>query len=300
MNQPAVTRPKVSLAQSSPTVGTFRERDGVLEWRGRQETVRIEPWGADAVRVRARLGGPVLEGLPGARVEGGTAHVSCTVTNTGDRSADEVVQLYGRAADPSVPRPRRELLAHRRLALAPGEPARVAFDIPLTALEFWDVARGGRQLEEGPYDLLVGASSEDIRLRTIVHLDGTAPAPRPVTRRGLEGADFDERSGVAIVDRTRTAGDAVTPAHDGTAELVHRSCDFGTGVREVTAQVAGAGVLELSLDGGPVLATLTPAAPTADVYACTTLAAGFAAAGVHDVRLRLRGPLRLAHVGLPG
>ncbi len=74
----------VSLAQSSPTVGTFRERDGALEWSGRQETVRVEPWGPDAVRVRARLGGPVLEGVPGAllddppstestvKVEGGT------------------------------------------------------------------------------------------------------------------------------------------------------------------------------------------------------------------------------------
>ncbi len=66
MTQPAQTPPKVSLAQSSPTVGTLRERDGALEWSGRQETVRIEPWGPDAVRVRARLGGPVLEDLPGA------------------------------------------------------------------------------------------------------------------------------------------------------------------------------------------------------------------------------------------
>jgi alpha-D-xyloside xylohydrolase len=59
----------VSLAQSSPTVGTFAERDGALEWSGRQETVLIEPWGPDAVRVRARLGGPVLPGLPGALLD---------------------------------------------------------------------------------------------------------------------------------------------------------------------------------------------------------------------------------------
>ncbi|MGP4112450.1 glycoside hydrolase family 31 protein [Streptomyces sp. 4N509B] len=58
-----------SLAQSSPTVGTFRERDGALEWRGRQETLLIEPWGPDALRVRARLGGPVLADLPGALLQ---------------------------------------------------------------------------------------------------------------------------------------------------------------------------------------------------------------------------------------
>ncbi|MGW1886083.1 glycoside hydrolase family 31 protein [Streptomyces sp. NPDC001970] len=66
-NQPGENSP--SLAQSSPTLGTFHERDGALEWTGRQEIVRIEPWGPDAVRVRARLGGPVLEGLPGALLE---------------------------------------------------------------------------------------------------------------------------------------------------------------------------------------------------------------------------------------
>lgn len=69
---------------------------------------------------------------------------------------------------------------------------------------------------------------------------------------------------------------------------------------EVTAQVAGEGVLEVSLDGGLVPAALAPDAPTADVYAYTTLAAGLVADGVHDVHLGLRGPLRLAPVGLCG
>lgn len=95
-------------------------------------------------------------------------------------------------------------------------------------------------------------------------------------------------------------GDAVTPAHDGTAELIYRACDFGTGVREVTARMAGEGALELALDGGPVLAALTLDAPTDGPYAYTDVTAGLVADGVHDVRLRLRGPLRLAHVGFSG
>nr|WP_244211589.1 glycoside hydrolase family 3 C-terminal domain-containing protein [Streptomyces antibioticus] len=235
-----------------------------------------------------------------AGVGAGSVRVGCTVTHTGDRTADEVVQLYGRAVDPSVPRPRRELLAHRRITLSPGETAAVSFEVPLSALEFWDVAEGGWRLEEGPYELLLGASSEDVRLRTTVHVDGRPPAPRPVLERGLAGADFDEQSGVAIVDRTKTAGDAVAPARGGTAELVHRFCDFGAGVREVTARVAGEGTVELSLDGGPVLATLTLDTPTDGPYAYTDLTAGLVADGVHDVRLRLRGPLRLAHVGFSG
>ncbi|MFF9606039.1 glycoside hydrolase family 3 C-terminal domain-containing protein [Streptomyces sp. NPDC014684] len=235
------------------------------------------------------------------RVTDTSVHVRCALTNTGDRTADEVAQLYARAVDPSAPRPRRELLAHRRVTLAPGERARLDLEVPLSSFEFWDVARGAWRLEQGPYELLLGASSEDVRLRTRVTLAGEPPAPRAVTERGLEGADFDEHSGIAIVDRTRTAGDSVTPAAAGASgELLYRSCDFADGVTAVSARLAGEGVLEVSLDGGPPLTRLTLAGPTPDAYTYVTVDAPFAASGVHDVRLGLRGPLRLAHVGFSG
>ncbi|MFD7404776.1 glycoside hydrolase family 3 C-terminal domain-containing protein [Streptomyces sp. NPDC059866] len=233
-----------------------------------------------------------------AHVEGDTAHISFTVTNTGDVTADEVAQLYARAADPTVVRPRRELLEHRRITLAPGATTHLTFELPLTAFEFWDVTHGRWRLEPGPYDILVGASSEDIRLRTTVTLTGEPAAPRPVTELGLDAADFDEQSGTEIVDRTKTSGDAVTPVAGGTGELIYRACDFGTGVTELSAQVAGEGTIELSLDGGPTLATLQT--PPSGPYDYTTVDAGIVAEGVHDVHLRLRGPLRLAHVGFSG
>ncbi|MGW0333350.1 glycoside hydrolase family 3 C-terminal domain-containing protein [Streptomyces sp. NPDC003011] len=235
-----------------------------------------------------------------ARAGDGVLHVSFTVTNTGDMTADEVAQLYTRAVDPTVPRPRRELVAHRRVTLAPGERADLAFEVPLSALEFWDVARGGWRLEPGSYDVLAGASSEDVRLRTTVLLDGEPAAPRAVLERGLDAADFDEQSGVDIVDRTKAAGDAVTAAAGRTGELVYRACDFGGGATRVAVSVAGEGTVEISLDGGPALAVLTAGASGSGPYDYTTLGAGLAAEGVHDVHLRLRGPLRLAHVGFSG
>lgn len=235
-----------------------------------------------------------------AGMEGDALRVSFTVTNTGDVTADEVAQLYTRAVEPTVPRPRRELLAHRRVTLAPGERAELDFEVPLSAFEFWDVARGGWRLEPGPYDILAGASSEDVRLRTTVILDGEPGAPRPVLRRGLEAADFDEQSGAVLVDRTKVAGDAVTPEADRVAELLYRDCDLGDGVSEVRVTVAGEGAVEVSLDGGAVLAVLSPRTPTPGPYDYTTLRAGIVAEGVHDVRLRLRGPLRLARVGFSG
>nr|WP_282549193.1 glycoside hydrolase family 3 C-terminal domain-containing protein [Streptomyces rochei] len=235
-----------------------------------------------------------------ARVGDGSVRVSFTVTNTGDVTADEVAQLYGRAEEPSVPRPRRELLAHRRLTLAPGATAEVVFEVPLSALAFWDVAHGRWRLEPGPYALLVGASSEDVRLSATVTLDGEPSAPRPVRERGIAAADFDEQSGTEIVDRTRTAGDAVTPAAGATGELLYRACDFGPGVRGVTLTVAGEGSAEIALDGVPAAALATDA-PTPGPYDYVEIGAPLAAAeGVRDLRIRLRGTLRLAHVGFSG
>ncbi|MFD5472308.1 glycoside hydrolase family 3 C-terminal domain-containing protein [Streptomyces sp. NPDC127105] len=230
------------------------------------------------------------------RVERDTVRVSFTVTNTGRGTADEVAQLYTRAANPSVPRPRRELAAHRRITLAPGERATLTFEVPLSHLEFWDVSQSRWRLEPGPYDLLVGASSQDIRLRTTLTLDGEPGTPRPVLERDLDAADFDEQSGIEIVDRTRTTGDAVTPVPGRPGELLYRDCDFGTGVTGVSVEVAGEGTVELSLDGGPVLAVVVLNTPTPGPYDYTELTTPATAAGVHDLRLRLHGPLRLARV----
>ncbi|MEU9288897.1 glycoside hydrolase family 3 C-terminal domain-containing protein [Streptomyces sp. NPDC048275] len=229
--------------------------------------------------------------------------VSFTVTNTGEAPADEVVQLYTRAVHPSVPRPRRELAAHRRFPLTPGASTHVTFELPLTTLEFWDVAHGRPRVEPGAYELLVGASSEDIRLRTTIDIDGEPATPRPVRELGLNAADFDEQHNTEIVDRTKSAGDAVTPtagaAGEPVGELLYRDCDFASGVTHITIEASGEGIVEVSLDGGPSLATL-PLSPTKGPYAYTTVSAPLVAADVHDVHLELRGPLRLARVDFSG
>ncbi|MET9408231.1 glycoside hydrolase family 3 C-terminal domain-containing protein [Streptomyces sp. NPDC002935] len=225
--------------------------------------------------------------------------VSCTVTNTSTVTADEVAQLYTRAVAPSVPRPRRELAAHHRVRIAPGASATLSFELPLSVFEFWDVAHGRRRLEPGAYELLVGASSQDIRLGATVELEGEPGTPRPVREHGLNAVDFDEQRNTAIVDRTKVAGDAVTPVDGGTGELVHRDCDFGDGVTRITVEAAGEGVVDVSLDGGPTVAELAPSGSEGP-YDYRTLATAFTAGGVHDVHLRLRGPVRLTHVGFSG
>ncbi|MDX2294195.1 MULTISPECIES: glycoside hydrolase family 3 C-terminal domain-containing protein [Streptomyces] len=236
------------------------------------------------------------EGLR-THIEDGTLHVSFTVANTGDVVADEVAQLYTRAVEPSVPRPRRELAAHRRVTLVPGEVMEIAFRLPLSALAFWDVAQGRRRVAPGRYEILVGASSEDIRLTRTLGLDGEPSVPRPVLADGLDAVDFDDQSDTEIVDRTRTAGDSVTPVTGRTGQLVYRDCDFGAGADGITVEAAGEGTVELALGDGPVLAVLTLPRGTGGRYDYATVSApAVVAGGVHDVRLGLRGPVRLARV----
>jgi beta-glucosidase len=237
-----------------------------------------------------------------ARVAGdGRVTVSFTVTNTGSRAADEVAQLYVRAVAPSVPRPRRELVGHRRVRLEPGGRAELVFELPPDAFAFWDVAHGRTRVEPGAYALLAGASSADVRLRTTVELTGEPAGPRPVRERGLDAADFDEQRGTEIVDRTKVSGEAVAPVGGGEGELLFRACDFGPGVTGVTAVVAGGGTVEVALGDGTPLAVLSAAGTTADVYAYAEVTAESGTVhGVHDVRLRLRGAVRLAHVGFGG
>ncbi|MFF2407677.1 fibronectin type III-like domain-contianing protein [Streptomyces sp. NPDC058092] len=65
---------------------------------------------------------------------------------------------------PSVVRPLRQLVAHRRLHLAPGAGQCVESTVPVAEFGHWDVAHGRWAVEPGTYEIQAGASSTDIRL----------------------------------------------------------------------------------------------------------------------------------------
>ena len=103
--------------------------------------------------------------------DGGTVAVRCTVRNAGTRRGIAVPQLYVRDVLASVVRPVKELKAFGRLDLASGEAARVCFSVPTDMLSFTNLA-GERVVEPGLFELMIGASSADIRLRADVTITG--------------------------------------------------------------------------------------------------------------------------------
>jgi len=95
----------------------------------------------------------------------GAVTVSVDVKNAGSRAGEEVVQLYVRRPDSPADRPRQELRGFKRVALEPGETKTVEMPLPAGSLGRWDAGRHAFVVEAGKVDLLVGASSADIRLQ---------------------------------------------------------------------------------------------------------------------------------------
>jgi beta-glucosidase len=117
---------------------------------------------------------------PGQGTIGGQVAVSACVTNVGERSGDEVVQLYIRHPDAAVPRPIKELKGFKRVHLEPGECRTVTFHLPVEQLAFYDDSMN-LVLEPGRVVVMLGSSSDDIRLKGEFEIAG--PAAMPVKER---------------------------------------------------------------------------------------------------------------------
>ncbi len=100
----------------------------------------------------------------------GTLTVSIDVKNTGKRAGDEVSQLYVREVNPVVKRPAKELRGFQRVTLQPGEKRTLTFTLPAEKLAYWDESTHAFVVNPGAFDILVGASSDDIRESTRIRV----------------------------------------------------------------------------------------------------------------------------------
>jgi len=149
--------------------------------------------------------------------------VSLTVTNTGSVAGTEIVQLYIAKKNSELFRPAKELKGFARVTLAPGEKQRITIMLDDKAFRFWNVKANRWEIEGGEYELLVGASVEDIRLCEKISVHGTATV-HPYEDRDLDcyykgdvlhvsDVDFEKLLGHPIpkgktkIDRNLTLGE---------------------------------------------------------------------------------------------
>jgi len=111
---------------------------------------------------------------------GSPVTVSATVKNSGKCEGTEVVEVYVSEQNPSVPRPLKELKGFQRVTLKPGESKTVSIPLNDDAFSFYDVKTHFWTFNPGKFEIQVGASSRDIRLKQPLQLlpksdrDGTS------------------------------------------------------------------------------------------------------------------------------
>lgn len=90
---------------------------------------------------------------------------SCKITNTGKSDGDEVPQLYVRRMNRNENEPLKELKAYKRIKIKKGNTKTVHFTLTRKDLEYWDEKSRAFTVHSGEYEVLIGSSSEDIKLR---------------------------------------------------------------------------------------------------------------------------------------
>ena len=93
-----------------------------------------------------------------------------TVKNTGSRPGAEVVEVYVHDGHSKIDRPAHELKAFARVELKPGESQKLLVRIDRSAFSYWSPVKKDWVLEPGTFEVQVGASSRDIRLKDQVEL----------------------------------------------------------------------------------------------------------------------------------
>ena len=95
----------------------------------------------------------------------GTVKVSFTVKNIGSRDGDEVAQVYFRHVNSAVSQPKLALCGFTRAHLKHGKSSKVTVEVPAERLRYWDTEKKRYVVEPGNYEFLIGAASDDIRLK---------------------------------------------------------------------------------------------------------------------------------------
>lgn len=89
--------------------------------------------------------------------------ITLAISNIGDRDGAEIVQVYVRDEKSRLPRPEKELVAFDKVFLEAGETRHIQIELDKYAVGYYDTSIPAWIAEEGSFDVLIGASSADIR-----------------------------------------------------------------------------------------------------------------------------------------
>jgi beta-glucosidase len=160
--------------------------------------------------------------------------VTVDVTNTGKVAGKEIVQVYVHDQKSKLVRPEKELKGFAKVALQPGETKSVSIQLDFRAFAFYHPEYSQWVTEDGDFDLLIGASSADIRQTLTVTLESTLNLPCVLDKESTirEWMD-DPRGKVAFSPFYDQMMDAGKKAFGGGDERYGTENIMGTGVMEM-------------------------------------------------------------------
>ncbi|MDQ0230742.1 glycoside hydrolase family 3 C-terminal domain-containing protein [Metabacillus malikii] len=139
----------------------------------------------------------LYENLVISEIDREKLNISATVTNTSEVDGEEVVQLYVRCDISRVKRPLKTLKGFKRVFIKKGQSKVVTFEIRKDELAIWDVTRETFCVEKGTYTLMVGSSSEAIKLEKQVEIDGDIIPLRKVNEL-VKAINYDDYHAVYL------------------------------------------------------------------------------------------------------
>jgi beta-glucosidase len=130
--------------------------------------------------------------------------ISFTVTNTGTCAGSEIVQFYVSCKNSAIIRPEQELKGFEKVFLAPGESRPASFALSGRDFAYYNAALADWHVESADYEVRISASSQDIRLSGLVHVNSTVRATLPDLRKTAPGY-YDLAGGIKVSDTEFTS-----------------------------------------------------------------------------------------------
>jgi beta-glucosidase len=125
--------------------------------------------------------------------------VSVDVTNTGKMAGKEIIQVYVHDHKSSLARPPKELKGFAKVELLPGETKTVTVTLDFRAFAYYHPAYRQWITEDGEFDILIGASSSDIRCTKTVTLISTLDLPSILNRESTFSEWAEDPRGVSVL-----------------------------------------------------------------------------------------------------
>ena len=101
---------------------------------------------------------------------GSSLNFTIDIENTGDMDGQEIVQVYVRDIEATVPRPLKELKGFEKVALKVGVKLTLEFTLVERDFAYWDTELKQWKVEPGQFEILVGTAANNIMARTVVEL----------------------------------------------------------------------------------------------------------------------------------